>query len=149
MALCGKTFSAQSFDTVRMPSKNAVGAVNDRRKVITNTPASRVLMIGATRTARIERAFDHVTEYLKTAAVDGKVPPLDAAMDKLLARELQEVGQAAHDIISAGGFCPKTPKARRSTEGIRAARGHRSRHRLWHHRDAAKRRRAAGLELPR
>ena len=147
MALCGNTFSAQSFGTVRMPSKNAVGAVNDRRKLITDAPASGVLMIGATRTARIERAFDDLTEYLKTAAVDGKVPLLDAATDKLFASELQEVGRASHVIISAGGFYPKTPKAPRSTEGIRAAIV--ARDRLRHHRDASERRRAAGLELPR
>jgi alkylation response protein AidB-like acyl-CoA dehydrogenase len=150
VALHGKTFNAQFFDTVRMPSKKAVGAVNDGRKVITDALASGGLMIGATHTARIERAFDHLTGYLKTAAVDGKVPLSDAAIDKLFASKFAgAAGRAARDMISAGGFCPKTPKARRSREGIRAARGHRSPHRLRHHRDAAKCHRAAGLELPR
>jgi alkylation response protein AidB-like acyl-CoA dehydrogenase len=101
IALYGKTFSAQSLDTVRMPAKNAVGAVNDGRKVITDAPASGVLMIGATRTARIQRAFDHLTEFLKTAAVDGKVPLREAVMDKLFASELRERSAGAHTTSSA------------------------------------------------
>lgn len=73
IALYGKTFSAQFYDNVRVPSKNMVGAVNDGWKVITDALASERVMIGATRMAGIERAFDHLTEYLKTAVVGGKV----------------------------------------------------------------------------
>jgi alkylation response protein AidB-like acyl-CoA dehydrogenase len=72
-ALYGKTFSAQFYDNVRVPAKNMVGAVNDGWKVITDALASERVMIGGTRMAGIERAFDHLTEYLKTAVVGGKV----------------------------------------------------------------------------
>jgi alkylation response protein AidB-like acyl-CoA dehydrogenase len=72
-ALYGKTFSAQFYDNVRVPAQNMVGAVNDGWKVITDALASERVMIGATRMAGIERAFDHLTEYLKTAVVGGKV----------------------------------------------------------------------------
>jgi alkylation response protein AidB-like acyl-CoA dehydrogenase len=73
LALYGKTFSAQFYDDVRVPAKNMVGAVNDGWKVITDALASERVMIGGTRMAGIERAFDHLTEYLKTAVVGGKV----------------------------------------------------------------------------
>ncbi len=73
VALYGKTFSAQFYDNVRVPSKNMVGAVNDGWRVITDALASERVMIGATRMAGIERAFDHLTEYLKTAMVGGKM----------------------------------------------------------------------------
>ena len=73
LALYGKTFSAQFYDNVRVPAKNMVGAVNDGWKVITDALASERVMIGGTRMAGIERAFDHLTEYLKTAVVGGKV----------------------------------------------------------------------------
>ncbi len=72
MALYGKTFSAQFYDNVRVPAKNMVGAVNNGWKVITDALAAERVMIGATRMAGIERAFDHLTEYLKTAVVGGK-----------------------------------------------------------------------------
>jgi alkylation response protein AidB-like acyl-CoA dehydrogenase len=72
LALYGKTFSAQFYDDVRVPAKNMVGAVNDGWKVITDALASERVMIGGTRMAAIERAFDHLTEYLKTAVVGGK-----------------------------------------------------------------------------
>jgi alkylation response protein AidB-like acyl-CoA dehydrogenase len=72
MALYGKTFSAQFYDNVRVAAKNMVGAVNDGWKVITDALAAERVMIGATRMAGIERAFDHLTEYLKTAMVGGK-----------------------------------------------------------------------------
>jgi len=72
MALYGKTFSAQFYDNVRVPAKNMVGAVNNGWKVITDALAAERVMIGATRMAGLERAFDHLTEYLKTAVVGGK-----------------------------------------------------------------------------
>ena len=72
VALYGKTFSAQFYDNVRVPANNMVGAVNDGWKVITDALASERVMIGGTRMAGIERAFDHLTEYLKTAVVGGK-----------------------------------------------------------------------------
>ena len=49
-----------------------VGAVNNGWKVITDALAAERVMIGAIRMAGIERAFDHLTEYLKTAVVGGK-----------------------------------------------------------------------------
>jgi alkylation response protein AidB-like acyl-CoA dehydrogenase len=72
LALYGKTFSAQFYDNVRVPATNMVGAANNGWKVITDALAAERVMIGATRMAGIERAFDHLTEYLKTAVIDGK-----------------------------------------------------------------------------
>jgi alkylation response protein AidB-like acyl-CoA dehydrogenase len=72
LALYGKTFSAQFYDNVRVPANNMVGAVNNGWKVITDALAAERVMIGGTRIAGIERAFDHLTEYLKTAVVGGK-----------------------------------------------------------------------------
>ncbi len=72
MALYGKTFSAQFYDNVQVPAKNMVGAPNSGWKVITDALAAERVMIGGTRMAGIERAFDHLTEYLKTAVVGGK-----------------------------------------------------------------------------
>jgi alkylation response protein AidB-like acyl-CoA dehydrogenase len=72
MALYGKTFSAQFYDNVRVPAKNMVGAVNNGWKVITEALAAERVMIGGARMAGIERAFDHLTEYLKTAVAGGK-----------------------------------------------------------------------------
>ncbi len=72
LALYGKTFSAQFYDNVRVPAKNMVGAVNNGWKVITDALAAERVMNGGTRMAGIERAFDRLTEYLKTAVVGGK-----------------------------------------------------------------------------
>jgi alkylation response protein AidB-like acyl-CoA dehydrogenase len=72
MALYGKTFSAQFYDNVRVPAKNMVGDVNNGWKVITDALAAERVMIGGTRMAGIERAFDHLTEYLKTAVIGGR-----------------------------------------------------------------------------
>ena len=68
LALYGKTFSAQFYDNVRVPAKNMVGEVNNGWKVITDALAAERVMIGGTRMAVIERAFDHLTEYVKTAS---------------------------------------------------------------------------------
>ena len=67
IALYGKTFSAHFYDDVRVPAKNMVGEVNNGWKVITDALAAERVMIGGTRMAGIERAFDRLTEYLKTA----------------------------------------------------------------------------------
>jgi alkylation response protein AidB-like acyl-CoA dehydrogenase len=72
MALYGKTFSTHFYDDVRVPAKNLVGGVNNGWKVITDALAAERVMIGGTRMAALERAFDHLTEYLKTAVVGGK-----------------------------------------------------------------------------
>ena len=72
MAFYGKTFSTQFYDNVRVPAKNMVGAVNTGWKVITDALAAERVMIGGTRMATIERAFDRFTEYLKTAVVGGR-----------------------------------------------------------------------------
>lgn len=72
MALYGKTFSTHFYDDVRVPAKNMVGAPNTGWKVITDALAAERVMIGGTRMAGLERAFDHLTEYLKTAVVGGK-----------------------------------------------------------------------------
>ena len=72
LALYGKTFSAQFYDNVRVPAKNMVGEVNNGWKVITDALAAERVMIGGTRMAGIERAFDRLTEYVRTAVVGGK-----------------------------------------------------------------------------
>src|SRR5712691_7162477 len=72
LALYGKTFSAQFYDNVRVPAANMVGGMNNGWKVITDALAAERVMIGGSRMAGIERAFDHLTEYLKTAVVGGK-----------------------------------------------------------------------------
>jgi alkylation response protein AidB-like acyl-CoA dehydrogenase len=72
MALYGKTFSTHFYDDVRVPAKNLVGGVNNGWKVITDALAAERVMIGGTRMAGLERAFDRLTEYLKTAVVGGK-----------------------------------------------------------------------------
>ena len=72
LALYGKTFSAQFYDNVRVPANNMVGAVNAGWKVITDALAAERVMIAAGRMAGIERTFDRLTEYLKTAVVGGK-----------------------------------------------------------------------------
>jgi alkylation response protein AidB-like acyl-CoA dehydrogenase len=98
LALYGKTFSAQFYDNVRVPAKNMVGAANNGWKVITDALAAERVMIGGSRMAGIERAFDHLTEYLKTAVVGGKALKNDPvirdrigalAADIEVARQLQ------------------------------------------------------------
>jgi alkylation response protein AidB-like acyl-CoA dehydrogenase len=72
LALYGKTFSATFYDNVRVPAKNMVGEVNDGWKVITDALAAERVMIGGTRVAGIEHAFDRLTEYVRTATVGGR-----------------------------------------------------------------------------
>jgi alkylation response protein AidB-like acyl-CoA dehydrogenase len=83
---------------VRVPAKNMVGEVNNGWKVITDALASERVMIGGTRIATIERAFDRFTEYVKTATVGGKALKSDPlirdrigalAADLEVARQLQ------------------------------------------------------------
>jgi alkylation response protein AidB-like acyl-CoA dehydrogenase len=97
LALYGKTFSAQHYDDVRVPAKNMVGEVNSGWKVITDALAAERVMIGATRMAGIERAFDHLTEYLKTAVAGGKALKSDP-----LIRD--RIGALAADIEVARQF---------------------------------------------
>jgi alkylation response protein AidB-like acyl-CoA dehydrogenase len=98
MALYGRTFSTHFYDDVRVPAKNMVGEVNSGWKVITDALASERVMIGGTRVATIERAFDRFTEHVKTAVVDGKPLKSDPlirdrigalAADLEVARQLQ------------------------------------------------------------
>jgi alkylation response protein AidB-like acyl-CoA dehydrogenase len=49
-----------------------VGEVNNGWKVITDALAAERVMIGGTRVAAIEHAFDRLTEYVRTASVGGK-----------------------------------------------------------------------------
>ena len=97
MALYGRTFSTQFYDNVRVPAKNMVGAVNNGWKVITDALAAERVMIGGTRMAGIERAFDHLTEYLKTAVVGGKALKNDPVIR-------DRIGALAADIEVARQF---------------------------------------------
>ena len=72
-ALYGKTFSAVFLDNVRVSSRALVGGVNGGWKVITDALAAERIMMGASRKALIERAFDRMTAYIRTAEVGGKV----------------------------------------------------------------------------
>jgi alkylation response protein AidB-like acyl-CoA dehydrogenase len=66
LALYGKTFSAVFYDNVRVPAKNMVGQPNQGWKVITDALAAERVMISSSRMSGIERAFDHLTEYVKS-----------------------------------------------------------------------------------
>ena len=72
MAMYGKSFSTHFYDDVRVPAKNMVGAVNSGWKVITDALAAERVMISAGRMAGLERAFDRLTDYIKTATQGGK-----------------------------------------------------------------------------
>jgi alkylation response protein AidB-like acyl-CoA dehydrogenase len=97
LALYGKTFSAQFYDNVRVPAQNLVGQPNNGWKVITDALAAERVMIGGTRMAGIERTFDHLTEYLKTAVVGGKVLKNDPVIR-------DRIGALAADIEVARQF---------------------------------------------
>jgi alkylation response protein AidB-like acyl-CoA dehydrogenase len=97
LALYGKTFSAQFYDNVRVPADNMVGGVNNGWKVITDALAAERVMIGGTRMAGIERAFDRLTEYLKTAVIGGKALRNDAVIR-------DRIGALAADIEVARQF---------------------------------------------
>jgi alkylation response protein AidB-like acyl-CoA dehydrogenase len=97
LALYGKTFSAQFYDNVRVPAQNMVGKVNEGWKVITDALAAERVMIGGTRMAGIERAFDRLTEYLKTAVVGGKALKNDPVVR-------DRIGALAADIEIARQF---------------------------------------------
>jgi alkylation response protein AidB-like acyl-CoA dehydrogenase len=97
LALYGKTFSAQFYDNVRVPADNMVGGVNNGWKVITDALAAERVMIGGTRMAGIERAFDRLTEYLKAAVIGGKALRNDAVIR-------DRIGALAADIEVARQF---------------------------------------------
>ena len=97
LALYGKTFSAHFYDNVRVPANNMVGAVNTGWKVITDALAAERVMIAGARMAGIERAFDHLTEYLKTAVVGGKALRSDPVIR-------DRIGALAADIEVARQF---------------------------------------------
>ena len=97
LALYGKTFSAQLYDNVRVPANHLVGGVNNGWKVITDALAAERVMIGAVRMAGIERAFDRLTEYLKTAVVGGRALKNDPVIR-------DRIGALAADIEVARQF---------------------------------------------
>jgi alkylation response protein AidB-like acyl-CoA dehydrogenase len=97
MALYGKTFSAVFYDNVRVPAKDRVGPENGGWKVITDALAAERVMIGGSRMAGLERAFDRLTSYLRTAKVNGKYLRNDP-----LVRD--RIGQLAADIEVARQF---------------------------------------------
>ena len=96
-ALYGKNFSAIFFDNVRVPGRNMVGGVNDGWRVITDALAAERVMIGGTRMAVLERAFDRLTEYVKSAVVNGQ-----ALRDDPVIRD--RIGALAADIGVARQF---------------------------------------------
>jgi alkylation response protein AidB-like acyl-CoA dehydrogenase len=97
MALYGKTFSAVFYDNVRVPAKCMVGPENGGWKVITDALAAERVMIGGSRMAGLERAFDRLTSYIRTAKVNGKFLRNDP-----LIRD--RIGQIAADIEVARQF---------------------------------------------
>ena len=97
LALYGKTFSAQFYDNVRVPAKNMVGEVDTGWKVITDALAAERVMIGGTRMAVIERAFDHLTDYVRTASQGDKALRTDPVIR-------DRIGTLAADIEVARQF---------------------------------------------
>jgi len=97
MALYGKTFSAVFYDNVRVPARCRVGPENGGWKVITDALAAERVMIGGSRMAGLERSFDRLTSYLRTAKVNGK-----ALKDDPLVRD--RIGQIAAEIEVARQF---------------------------------------------
>ena len=97
MALYGKTFSAVFYDNVRVPARCMVGPENGGWKVITDALAAERVMIGGSRMAGLERAFDRLTSYIRTAKVNGKFLRNDP-----LVRD--RIGQLAADIEVARQF---------------------------------------------
>lgn len=77
MAMYGRTFSTVFYDNVRVPSSVMVGGVNNGWKVITGALVTELLMLGGMHMAIINRAFNRMTEYLKTSNVGGKTPAND------------------------------------------------------------------------
>ena len=96
LALYGTTFSEVFFDDVRVPSRAMVGPVNGGWQVITDALAAERIMMGASRKAIIERAFDRMTAYIRTATVGGKVLRCDPVIrDRIgaLAAEIEVARQ--------------------------------------------------------
>src|SRR6266508_783100 len=97
-APCAMATTGSSMDrSCGPPAANMVGAVNNGWKVITDALAAERVMIGGTRMAGIERAFDHLTEYLKTAVVGGKALKNDPVIR-------DRIGALAADIEVARQF---------------------------------------------
>jgi alkylation response protein AidB-like acyl-CoA dehydrogenase len=67
LALYGKTFSATFYDNVRVPANNLVGEVNNGWQVLTEALAAERVMIGGTRMAVIEHAFDRLTDHVRNS----------------------------------------------------------------------------------
>jgi len=97
LALYGKTFSAQFYDNVRVPARNMIGVVNTGWTVIADALAAERVMIGVKRIADIERVFDQLTEYVRTAVVGGK-----ALRENPVIRD--RIGMLAADIEIARQF---------------------------------------------
>lgn len=68
----GNTLTATFYDNVRVPAKNMVGAVNTGWNVIVDALAAERTMISGDNVAKLERALDRLTEYVKSAVVAGK-----------------------------------------------------------------------------
>jgi alkylation response protein AidB-like acyl-CoA dehydrogenase len=97
MALYGKTFSAVFYDNVRVHVSCRVGPENGGWKVITDALAAERVMIGGSRMAGLERSFDRLTSYIRTAKVNGKY-----LRDDPLVRD--KIGQIAAEIEVARQF---------------------------------------------
>ena len=97
IAMYGKTFSATFYENVRVPASAMVGAVNNGWKVITDALAAERVMIGG-QVAVLQRALDHLTEYVKHAEVGGRALCDNAVIrDRLgaLAAEIEVARQFA------------------------------------------------------
>jgi alkylation response protein AidB-like acyl-CoA dehydrogenase len=111
IALYGKTFSATFYDDVRVPANNMVGEINTGWKVITEALAAERVMIGGTRMAAIEHAFDRLTDYVRTdpalrrdPVVRDRIGALAADIEvarQLQLRNIRLVEQGKHAIHEA------------------------------------------------
>lgn len=97
MAMYGRTFSTVFYDDVRVPSRAMVGGVNNGWKVITGALVTELLMLGGMHMAVVNRGFDHLTEYLKTAAVGDKLLRNDPVIR-------DRIGALAADVAVARRF---------------------------------------------
>lgn len=96
IAMYGKTFSAVFYDGVRVPSRALVGGANNGWKVITDALAAERVMIGGL-VALLRRALDRLTDYVKTAEIDGRPLRNDAVIR-------DRIGALAADIEVARQF---------------------------------------------
>ncbi|HJQ16039.1 MAG TPA: acyl-CoA dehydrogenase family protein [Allosphingosinicella sp.] len=93
LAMYGKTFCEIHIEDLQLPSDALVGEVNQGWAIITGALAAERVTIGAT-VALVQRALDHLTDYIATAEVGGRRLRDDPVI-------LDRIGGIAADIEAA------------------------------------------------